>query len=392
MKPYSYRNTWAEVSLDAIHHNVQLFTANLSKDCSLMAVVKADGYGHGAVDAASAAIQAGAAYLGVALVDEALQLRASGIEHPILVLGYTPAHAMDAAIQGKITMTISSREQLDELGLLAARYRQQARVHLKVDTGMSRLGFTTEEVPRLFDRGISPHLDVEGLFTHFADADNIDPTFTWEQFRRFVALTEHLARRGIHIPIKHCCNSAAAMKYPDMHLDMVRVGISMYGLSPLNEGERQVYAKAYPLEEAMQLKTTVSFLKKVEQHQPISYSLTYRTEEESLIATLPVGYADGLSRLLSNKGSVLVRGTRAPIRGKVCMDQIMIDVTTLAGVQLGEEVVIFGMSEGAHLSILEFASLMQTISYEVVCLVGKRVPRVYVRDNEIVRVSNPLLG
>lgn len=363
--------------MDAVSHNVRLFKANLVESCILMAVVKADGYGHGAVEVARAAIQSGADYLGVAFLDEAVHLRSAGVDIPILVLGYTPVHAMEAAIRNHVTITVSSRDSLEEAVSCAERLGLRARVHLKVDTGMSRLGFVPDQVlPLCREFSASPYVVIEGMFTHFADADNVDPTFTRHQYARFVSLIERLSANGIHIPIKHCCNSAAAMKFADMHMDMVRVGISLYGLSPL-QGEPLA---SYPLREAMQVKTRISFLKLVPNDQPVSYGLTYRTERESLVATLPIGYADGLSRQLSNKGSVLVRGKRVPIIGRVCMDQTMIDVTSLPDVGVGEEVVLFGAQEGEQLSIHEVASHMGTIAYEVVCLIGKRVPRVYVGE------------
>lgn len=374
MNPVGYRQTWAEVSLDAIAHNAGLFRKRMSEDCLLMAVVKADGYGHGALEAARAAVAAGAGYLGVAFVDEALRLREAGVEMPILVLGYTPGHAIEAAVRHRIAFAVSSRDTWEQAAAVSEKLGGQARIHLKVDTGMSRLGFAPDEVLPLYRICANAHVMIEGIFTHFADADNPDPTFTRRQYGEFVALTERLAASGIRIPLRHCCNSAAAMKFPEMHMDMVRIGIAMYGLTPL-EGEP---LSAYPLREAMQFKTRISFLKTVEAGRPVSYGLTYRTPKESRIATLPVGYADGLSRRLSNNGFVLICGQRVPIVGRICMDQAMIDATSVPDAYVGEEVTLFGESEGRRLSIHEIACRMGTIPYEVVCLIGKRVPRVYV--------------
>jgi alanine racemase len=381
-----YRDTWAEVSLDAIEHNVRLFRASMGRSARLMAVVKAEGYGHGAVEIALTAMEAGADYLGVAFVDEAIQLRHAGVQAPILILGHTPVHAIEEAIRQQLTIAVSSREMLAEVAGRAERLNRQARIHLKVDTGMSRIGFTAEDVlPACLSISHS-HTIIEGIFTHFADADNPDPSFTHGQYDAFVVLLKRLAESGVHIPIKHCCNSAAAMKFPDMHMDMVRVGIALYGLSPLPEA-----LPSFPLREAMQLKTKISFVKTVNKNKPVSYGLTFVTEMDSLVATLPVGYADGLSRQLSNTGLVLVRGKRVPIIGRVCMDQTMIDVTSLPDLSAGEEVTLFGMSEGDGISIRETAALMNTIPYEVVCLVGKRVPREYVRHGEMVSTSNHLI-
>ncbi|SDE67458.1 alanine racemase [Paenibacillus sp. UNCCL117] len=382
-----YRDTWAEVSLDAIAHNVRLFKNNLKQAARFMAVVKADGYGHGAAEAAFMALEAGADYLGVAFVDEAVQLRHAGVQAPILILGCTPPHAVEAAIRQRLTITVSSRDMLDDVTRCAKTIGLQAIVHLKIDTGMSRLGFAPEEALSVCLASASPLVAIEGIFTHFADADNSDPAFTREQYGAFVSLLERLSESGVHIPIKHCCNSAAAMKFPDMHMDMVRIGIAMYGLTPL-PGEPH---PAYPLREAMQLKTNISYVKPVHKNKPVSYGLTYRTDKDSLVATLPIGYADGLSRRLSNNGFALVRGRRVPIIGRVCMDQTMIDVTSFPGLKAGEEATLFGASEGDRISIHEIAARMGTIPYEVVCLIGKRVPREYVRHGELVAATNLLL-
>jgi len=391
MKHGSYRDTWAEVSLDAIARNVGVFKSNLRRGTALMAVVKADGYGHGAAETARAAIQAGADRLGVAFLDEALQLRDAGIEHPILILGHTPGHAIEDAVRHRVTIAVASRQMWDDAARAATRIGMTARIHLKVDTGMARLGFAPDELlPACLERPREPVV-VEGIFTHFADADDPDPSFAREQFERFTTVIAQLADHGIRIPIKHCCNSAAAMRYPDMHMDMARIGIAMYGLSPL-QGEPH---PSYPLEEAMQLKTTISHLKTVPPLRPVSYGLTYTTKRESLIATLPVGYADGLSRQLSNQAAVLIRGTRVPIVGRICMDQTMVDVTSIPDARIGDEVTIFGTSSDVRLSIHEVASQMRTIPYETVCLIGKRVPRVYVRNGEQVtrptRADSPVM-
>lgn len=373
-----FRNTWAEVSLHAISHNVSLFRSHLHSSCRLMAVVKADGYGHGAVEVARAAIQAGAHWLGVAFLDEALQLRNAGIDHPILVLGCTPTRSLEIAVTHRISLTVFSEQSLDELIAVTARLSQPARIHIKVDTGMSRLGCTSkEEVLSLSLKArSSPYVRVEGIFTHFANADSKDCARTRHQFERFTSVIDYLEQHQIQIPLKHCCNSAATIQFPEMHLDMVRVGISLYGLLPSDEVNHPLTDE---FQKAMQFKSSIASLKQVGTDEWISYGCTARTEQHSLIATMPAGYADGLSRLLSNKGFVLVRGQRVPIVGRVCMDQTMLDVTTVPNVQLDDEVVLFGQSQGAHLSMDEMASWINTINYEVVCSVGKRVPRIYER-------------
>lgn len=379
------RDTRAEVSLDAIARNVRLFRENIGIGVRLMAVVKADGYGHGAEATARTAIEAGADYLGVAFADEAIALREAGIEAPILILGHSTARAIEAAVRQRIAIAVSSQDMWDDVVSVAAGLGNQAIVHLKVDTGMARLGFQPEEMLAFCLKRSHPLVTIEGILTHFADADNPDPSFTRSQFERFVSMTTQLADHGIHIPIKHCCNSAAAMRFPEMHMDMARIGIAMYGLSPLTGAQ----LPSYPLLEAMQLKTSISYIKKVKENRPVSYGLTYTTTEESTIATLPIGYADGLSRQLSNNGFALVRGIRVPIIGRVCMDQTMIDVTSLPDVRTGDEVTLFGRSGSERIAIHEVASRMGTISYEVICLIGKRVPRLYaLNDNAVTRPSH----
>ncbi|MCT2193622.1 alanine racemase [Paenibacillus sp. p3-SID1389] len=375
--PTGYRETWAEVSLDAIAHNTGLFRKQIAEGCRLMAVVKANGYGHGAVQAAQAAIHAGADCLGVALVDEALQLRAAGISQPILVLGYTPPFGVEAAVRQGITLTVDTQEVLQETIACAKKQGCAARIHLKVDTGMSRIGLsTTRAVIELAElaAAAAPFVILEGVFTHFADADGPDPAYTLEQFARFQACLDALEAHGLHVPIKHCCNSAATMRFPQMHLDLVRIGIALYGLYP----SAQLRLPEYPLQQAMQLKTKIASLRRIKPGQTVGYGRTYRAAEERLIATVPIGYADGLSRTISNRGFALVRGQRAPIIGRVCMDQTMLDVTDIESVQAGEEVILFGgTGEAASISIDEVADWIGTINYEVVCQLGVRVPRVY---------------
>lgn len=375
MHQKSYRDTWAEVSLDHIQANVTQFRQFVQHPSKLMAVVKADGYGHGAIEVAKAAISAGADYLGVALLDEAIQLREAGIETPILILGYTPPRSVKEAIQYNITLTVFDEDVLDEIILHSAKLCKTAYVHLKIDTGMSRIGVTScEEASLLAEKVMTAeYVYLEGVFTHFANADNEDPTYTYEQFQKFHSILSYLDSKQIPVPIKHCCNSAATMNFPEMHLDMVRIGIALYGLYPDNS------LKHHPiqLKQAMSFKTRVASIKSVEASQPISYGCTWSPNKDGKIATLPIGYADGLSRLLSNKGKVLIRDQHANIRGRVCMDQTMIDVSDVDNCSIGEEVTIFGTSHSSFQSVDQLAEWMGTINYEVVCLIGKRVPRVY---------------
>lgn len=380
MTQLTYRDTWAEVSLNAIKYNTKQFKDFIGDTVHLMAVVKADGYGHGAIQVANAAIQAGADYLAVALIDEAIELREAGITHPILVLGYTPNRSIQDALKYDIELTIFTLESLDEVISQSIQLHKTGCIHLKVDTGMSRIGVQSKEEALTIAKRAkeSPYVILKGLFTHFANADSEDPSYTYLQYERFTSVISYLEQHSITIPLKHCCNSAATMNFPNMHLDMVRVGISLYGLYP----DDSLKGHSIALQQAMSLKTKIAWIKNVTSAQPISYGCTYAPTHDSVIATLPIGYADGLSRLLSNKGQFLLHDQKVPIVGRVCMDQLMVDVTNVPQSKPGDVVTIFGNSDSSFQSIDEIAKLMGTINYEVVCLIGKRVPRMYM-ENEL---------
>jgi alanine racemase len=379
MSQHSYRDTWAEISIEAIKHNINEFNNYIGESVSMMAVVKADGYGHGAVSIAKAAVEAGADYLAVAILDEAIELREAGITDPILVLGYTPIRSIRTAIIAGVDLTVFTNDVLDEIIFQAQQLQKKAVVHLKIDTGMTRIGVQTkEEVLSLAKKAAeSPLVFIKGIFTHFANADSEDPSYTLQQFVRFGLVVSYLEEHQILIPIKHCCNTAGTMNYPEMHLDMVRIGIGLYGLYP----DPALKKHSISLKQAMTLKTKIAMLKKVPKLQPISYGCTYTPSEDRMIAALPIGYADGLSRLLSNRGQFLVHGQGVPVTGRVCMDQTMIDVTSVPACKDGDEVIIFGGNEVVFQSVDEIAALMGTINYEVVCLIGKRVPRSYTTGN-----------
>ncbi|WHY00102.1 alanine racemase [Neobacillus sp. DY30] len=378
----SYRDTWAEVSLAAIKHNTNQFKKYIGSYVNLMAVVKADGYGHGAVPVAKAALEAGADYLAVAILDEAIELREAGFTQPILVLGYTPTRSIRHAIIFGVDITVFSEDVLDEVITQSEELQKNVSIHLKIDTGMTRIGVQTrEEALELAMKALeSPFITVKGIFTHFANADSEDPSYTLQQFERFRSVTSFLEDNDISIPLKHCCNTAATMNFPEMHLDMVRIGIGLYGLYP----DAALKEHRISLQQAMTLKTKIAGIKKVGKAQPISYGCTYTPSTERIIATLPIGYADGLSRQLSNCGQFLVHGQKVLVAGRVCMDQTMIDVTSVPSCQQGDEVIIFGGNHEVFQSVDEIALLMGTINYEVVCLIGKRVPRIYTAvKNEI---------
>ncbi|WP_276353834.1 alanine racemase [Cohnella caldifontis] len=391
-----YRPTVAEISLDAIRRNIGLFRERLPSGTRLLASVKANAYGHGAVETAREAAAAGADYLGVAFLDEALQLRRAGIRTPILVLGFTPADGLEAAREHGITINLYREDVLAAAAELPAN-GIKLKVHVKIDSGMGRLGLLPGPAAESFlDRACRvPGLEVEGLFTHFARADEKDKSYTRMQVERFAGVVDYVRRQGLPVSIVHSGNSAAGIDLPEWVGGMLRLGISMYGLYPSGEvnGERT------PLEPAMTLKTELVHVKRLGAGEGISYGTRYFTSREETIGTLPIGYADGFSRMLSGKAEALVRGRRVPVVGTICMDQCMIRLDdALAGsddprpIGPGEEVVLMGRQGGEAITAEEIAAKLGTIPYEWICMMANRVPRVYVRNGEVVSVSNPLLG
>ncbi len=379
-----YRNTWVEVDLDAIANNVQAFRQHLPESTQIMAVVKADGYGHGAVPVAETAMAAGATYLGVALLDEALELRQAGMEAPILVLGYTAPEFVGEAIKHDITLTVFHPELIEVLQEEANRLQQQAKVHVKVDTGMGRVGLRTQkELEQLMQVAKAcPRVEIEGVFTHFACADEEDPAYTNLQHHNFIKVIEPYS-----FSIIHCSNSAGGILFPDYGYNMMRLGISLYGQYP----SAYTRNKGIQLQEAFSLKSKIAHVKKVPPGTSISYGATYTTPSEAVIASIPIGYADGFSRALSNKGKALVKGVCVPIVGRVCMDQLMLDISAVADARIGDEVVLMGKQEDQQITVDDVAELLQTINYEVTCMISKRVPRVYKKHGTTVMTKNFLL-
>lgn len=365
------RPAWVEIDLAAIAHNVGQIRKMTASSAKICAIVKAEAYGHGAIAVARTALQAGADQLGVAIANEAVELRRAGFRAPILVLGHTPAHQAALVVGHDITQTIFSIDVAQALSRIAVAAGKIAKVHIKIDTGMRRIGVRPEDAGK-FAAAVAalPGIIIEGVFSHFASSDSYDKKFTYEQYNRFMEGLEYIKSQGILIPIRHIANSAAVLELPQMHLDMVRPGIILYGLWPSNEVEKKV-----DLRPAMKLKAQVGFIKSVPPHASISYGRTYFTSQPSRIATLPIGYADGWSRLLANKADVIVRGQRAPLVGRVCMDQCMIDVTDIPDVSTSDDALLFG---GEDLPVEEVAEKLGTINYEVVCMLGKRLPRVYI--------------
>jgi len=369
------RPVWAEIDLSAIENNIREIRRLTKPSAKVMAVVKANAYGHGAVEVSKTVLTNGADWLAVALLQEAVELREAGFSVPILILGYTPLEQMELVITNDLRQTIYSLEQAEALSSAAGKAGRKATVHIKVDTGMGRIGFLPkqESIDSIIKIARLPHLEVEGIYTHFAIADAEDKDYSIEQLQYFQWLLDQLAKSGLHISIRHAANSAALIDLPEAHFDLVRPGLILYGMYPSNEVQK---TKLF-LRQAMSLKAEVSYVKQVAKGTAISYGCTFVTARHSQIASLPLGYADGYTRLLSNNTDVLIKGKRAPIVGRVCMDQCMIDVTGFEDVAMGDEVVLMGRQENEFISAEEIASRIGTINYEVVCMFSSRVPRVY---------------
>jgi alanine racemase len=358
-----FRPTVAEIDLEAVRHNIRSVKP---PDAELMAVVKANGYGHRAIPVARAAVEGGATWLGVALVEEGLALRDAAIEAPILVLTEFPPGSEREALAAELTPTVYSTRAIDALAEAAP---DGTGVHVKVDTGMHRVGIPPGEAPALVDRALRAGLDIEGLWTHFARAEEPGEPTTARQLELFIEVSDTLAARGIRPRFRHAANSGATITSPETHLDLVRVGAALYGIAP---GPR--LGKGLDLRPAMTLRSAVTHAKRVPPGHGISYGHRHRTTTESTIATVPIGYADGYLRSLSNVGKVLIRGRRYPVVGSVTMDHLMVDCGD-DHVEVGDDVVLFGRQGDEEIRVEEVADWAGTIGWEIVCAVSERVPR-----------------
>ena len=368
------RPLWAEIDLDALDHNVASLKAQAGP-AAMAAVVKANAYGHGALATARAALAAGADRLAVICVDEGEQLRRGGVTAPILVMGHSPTSDARRIVQLELTPTVASVEMGHALAHEAEEAGVRQPLHLKVDTGLNRYGLTPEEtVPLAETLREMPALEVEGIFTHFASADEGDKRFTLDQYTVFRAVVEKLP----WIPVRHVSNTATLLDRPEMSLDMVRPGVGLYGLYP-----SQYVSRSLNLRPVLSLKSRIARLTAVAPGDSVSYGRTWRANRPSVIALVMCGYGDGLPRVLSNRGSLLVRGRRVPIVGRVCMDMCMADVTDVPDAAEGDEVVIVGRQEEASISAGELADLCGTISYEILCGISARVPRLYFRSGRL---------
>lgn len=368
----------AEVNLDAIKHNYYQIRNHIPRHTEIMAIIKADAYGHGALEVAELLQKEGVSRFAVAIAGEGEQLRRNGITLPILVLGYTPKADIKVLIENDLTQTVFSYEMAKELSDEAGKIGKTVNVHIKVDTGMGRIGFLScpESIEEVQKIATLPHINMEGIFTHFSTADEEDVTYTKHQWDIFEGFLKELSEVGIELPVIHAANSAAIMCHPYTHLNLVRPGIILYGYYP----SPYLQGKVLDLMPAMSLKTQVVNIKEIPEGHYIGYGRKYCTHQKTKIATIPVGYADGYSRRLGNVGRVLIRGQYAPIVGNICMDQFMVDVTNIKDIKIEDEVVLFGEQKGKKITVEEIADIVGTINYEIICMIGKRVPRVYKRS------------
>ncbi len=381
-----YRETWAEIDVEAIFQNVNHVRELIPGHKTLMAVVKANAYGHGDKEVAEIALQAGADMLAVAFLDEAIALRKKGIKEAILVLGAVPTPYIQTALKWDVTVTAYSKAWIEEAASILGA-NSQLHMHLKIDTGMGRLGIRTKEELHETMNIITSHSGfvLDGVFTHFATADELNSPYFEEQYTFFEEMVRIVKEHNFTPPMIHCANSAALLRRPKDIFNGVRLGISMYGLSPSEELKEVL---PIPLKQAFSLHSRIVHVKKVKKGSHISYGATYEAEEDEWIATIPVGYADGWIRKLSNF-EVLVDGVKVPIVGRICMDQLMIKLPKMY--KMGTKVTFIGKQKGAEITIDEVAKHLETINYEIPCMIAARVPRVYTRDSQHIDVNNYIL-
>lgn len=381
------RPVWAEINLDHLAHNMREVRRLTKPEALCTAVIKADGYGHGALEIGKTLLENGADRFAVATLSEALQLKKRFPNVEILILGYTPNHLLSCVLDHQLIQTFYTFEQVSYFSNLAQEKKQIAKIHLKIDTGMHRIGMrvdseTLQDIAKMTKLS---HIEIEGIYTHFATADDEDKTYTQGQVELFNRLISDLNALGVEIPIRHVANSAAIIDLQECNYEMVRAGIMMYGLYPSND----VIKERVDLKPVMSLRAMVSHVKTLEKGEGVSYGLTYKTSQKEKIATIPIGYADGFTRMFSGKAKALLKGHKVDVVGRICMDQCMVNVTGL-DCQQGDIITLFGEDNGQVISIDEVAAYIGTINYEIVCMIDKRVPRVYISKGEIVKVKDYL--
>ncbi|KGK87309.1 alanine racemase [Clostridium sp. HMP27] len=379
------RPVWAEINLDNLAHNIKEII-RVTKAKEIIGVVKADAYGHGALDIAPTLLENGVTRLAVAVLNEAVELRRGGIQCPIMILGYTPPNLLDLLIKYDIEQTVYSYDLAKEISDKAIEGSKIAKIHIAFDSGMGRIGFLPREEDISEVERISklPNIKIDGIYSHFSTADEKDKNYTYEQLKKFNWFYNILQERGIQINIRHIANSAAIIDMPETHFEAVRPGVILYGYYPSEEVDK---TKVY-LKPVMSLKTNIVHLKKVPIGEYISYGRKFKTERESIIGTLPVGYADGYTRSLGEEAKVIINGKLVPVVGRICMDQCMVDLTNVPDVNLGDEVILMGEDSESKMTADELASILGTINYEVLCMISRRVPRVYVKDKKVIKIRS----
>jgi alanine racemase len=383
-----HRPVWEEVNLDNLANNMKNIRARV-KSKELFAVVKADAYGHGAVEAAPVLLENGATRLAIAVSSEGVELRKAGLECPIMILGYTPETLFADILEYDLEPTLFGYEYAEKLSKAAAAAGKTVKIHIKVDTGMGRIGFlpNEESVAEAVKISKLPSLEIEGLFSHFSTADELNKEYSNYQYKNYTWFMERLLENGVKINIRDIDNSAAIMDLPETNLDGVRPGIIMYGYYPSDEVDKSVL----DIKPVMTLKACLLHVKTLEEGQYIGYGRKFKTERKSVIGTIGIGYADGYTRMLSKKAKVIINGKFAPVVGNICMDQCMIDLTDAGEVKAGDEVILMGTDGTLKFDADDIAPLLGTINYEVLCMIGRRVPRVYIRGGEVVKVKDRLM-
>lgn len=382
--------TWAEINLDALAHNMCEIRRITNPNAQIMAVVKADAYGHGVKECAGVLLENGADRFGVATLYEGIELRRLYPDVPILILGASMETEAEELIKNNITPNVFTFSMAQALSDAAQKLDKTVKVHIKLDTGMSRIGFFIDDSDNLdvLDEiesiGKLPMLEIEGIFSHFSTSDEADDSYTRMQFEHFMMVCNNLKKRGINIPIKHICNSAGIMMYPEYHLDMVRPGVILYGMYPSDDVDKDKLDLQY----VMSLKSSVTHVKEIESGRGVSYGKEYIADGVVKIATVPVGYADGYSRQLAENAKIAIDGNLYPIAGRICMDQCMIDVTGVNNINRGDEALIFG--DGA-VTVDDIAKWLGTINYEIVCMLSRRIPRVYKSEGKTISMVEYLL-
>lgn len=379
------RPAWAEIDLDAIAYN----TRNIKKligDKDLIAVVKANCYGHGAIDIIPTLLENGVSRFAVAMISEALEIRENKITAPVMILGFTPLYLGEELINNNIEQTVYDLDYARELSKIALNLNKKAKIHIAIDTGMGRIGFLPNEksIDNITEICSLEGIEVVGIFTHFSTSDEKDKEYSHKQFTKMISVMDALKKRGIDIPLKHVANSGAIIDLPNTYLDAVRAGIILYGYYPSDE----INKSNLDLKPALTLKATITNVKTLEKDMYISYGRTFKTSDETIVATIPVGYADGYLRKLAENGKVIIKGQFAPIVGRICMDQFMIDVTNIPDVKIGDEVILLGEKNGLKYNADDMAKKLDTINYEVTCMLKSRLPRVYIKDKHIINVKN----